>query len=295
MSAFEPRRAAPGAPARWLREAGALLLRRPLAWAACGAAVALGPALLGRALESGAVAPVPGTLLVVLCTDAWLVLACGLGVHVAALADEGEGAGELGPRLGDAARSLAAPVGLSLLLWGLVYAALVAVGAGAWPWLLELVRGAEIAPGQRAAAWLGALNIALAPIGGWFAAPLLAHANAPLPVAMELASKGVRLNARALWPLALAAAALWLVTVLWAIPALAPFGLGAALGLCLVPLSALLYVSYRDVFLGRGHNAPVRASAARSAEPAIQMRCGAPSIRRAAGRVVRHGTRATNR
>ena len=261
MGAFEPRRAAPGAALRWLREAGELLLRRPLAWTGTGLAIGLVPALVGDAVASGAISRVPGTLLVVLCADAWFALACGLGLHVAILADEGEGVGALPARLGAAWRALATPVWLSFLVWGLVYAVLVAVGASASPAILERLAGAETAPGQRAATLLGALNLGLAPVGGWFLTALLACAHAPLAEALELSQRAARLNARALWPLALGAAVLWTGFAWWAIGAFAPFGLGLALGLALVPLSALLWVSYREVFLGRGKNAPARSPA----------------------------------
>ncbi|WP_147305021.1 hypothetical protein [Alkalilimnicola ehrlichii] len=106
-------------------------------------------------------------------------------------------------------------------------------------------------------ALLGASLVAFAGIllglGAWFTLPLASLGGMPLVAASLLSFQACRLNARSLRFTSF----FLLLAVLFAV--LLSFGLASLL---LAPFfGAVLYVSYRDVFLGQAQNSPVLAVA----------------------------------
>jgi len=256
---FQPREVEWNAPWRWAREALALIARRPYAF---GLASLAGLLLFFAALQVDHV---------------WLRFAIVLLLPPLTLAGM--------VRLAEAAdRSLELPwirllptnaealqvLGLAALGYGLAFAAIVAAGGGP--------DGLEPGAAEAAQQWRDHLEAAVAAAGlplswvikavlfgasvaafcglsltlfAWFTLPLTQSGGVPLPLAIRLSFTAYRLNAHrlGLTSLALLAAAFGLV--------LLSFGLAALL---IAPFAgALMYVSYRDVFLGRTENAPALA------------------------------------
>jgi len=265
---LQPREVEWNAPWRWAREALALIARRPLAFLATSVAALL---LFGAALQ---------------VESPWLRLLIALALPPLALC------GLL--RLAEAAdRSLPLPwirllpgnaealqvLGLAALGYGLAFAAMLAAGGGVealearapqaarfWQDQLRAVLAATGLPSRWAIAGLlfgasiGAYSGLVLMLFSWFTLALTQNGGVPLPLAMRLSFDAYRLNARRLGLASLA--------VLVGVTMLVLISLGVAVVLMAPFVAALMYVSYRDVFLGRAENAPVRARAPLAAVPA---------------------------
>ncbi|ABM60971.1 hypothetical protein [Halorhodospira halophila] len=260
MSALGPRPTEPEAWQGWLREAAGLLVRRPAAFLGYTAGVAAALLLA----HSVAWAPLRGllTLLVV-------VLALVLFVRLALVADYNRDARPFYVLPGnlDGAVALTAGAGLfaaygalgPLLFWPLADS-LETVLTGVGLYEERLASGAPAPPPQEAFAigpvfvaggvWalaaVGALAGLLA-FGQWFLLPMVALHGAHPGMAMWMSVHAYAVNPvsmTGLLGLLLAAVGVVVLTVGW-------------LGVLLLPVfGAVLYTSYRDVFLARAENHP---------------------------------------
>ncbi len=260
MTALGPRPTEPEAWQNWLREAIGLLLRRPLAFLAYTAGVAV--ALL--IAHSVAWAPLRGmvTLLVV-------AVALVLFVRLALVADYNREARPLYVLPGNLDGAVALTVGAGLfaaygalgplLFWPLADSLEVALtGVGLYE--ERLASGAPAPPPQEAFAigpvfiaggfWALVLIAALAGLlafGQWFLLPMVALHGAHPGMAMWMSVRAYAGNPAPMagvLGLLLGAVAVVVLTAGW-------------LGILLLPLfGAVLYTSYRDVFLARSSNHP---------------------------------------
>lgn len=260
MTALGPRPTEPEAWQNWLREAIGLLLRRPLAFLAYTAGVAV--ALL--IAHSVAWAPLRGmvTLLVV-------AVALVLFVRLALVADYNREARPLYVLPGNLDGAVALTVGAGLfaaygalgplLFWPLADSLEVALtGVGLYE--ERLASGAPAPPPQEAFAigpvfiaggfWALVLIAALAGLlafGQWFLLPMVALHGAHPGMAMWMSVRAYAGNPvpmAGVLGLLLGAVAVVVLTAGW-------------LGILLLPLfGAVLYTSYRDVFLARSSNHP---------------------------------------
>jgi len=260
LSALGPRPTEPEAWQSWLREAFGLLMRRPLAFLAYTAGVA-GALLIAHSV---AWAPLRGmvTLLVV-------VLALVLFVRLALVADYNRDPRPLYVLPGNLDGAVALTVGAALfaaygalgplLFWPLadsleavligfgLYEERLASGAPAPPPQEAYVIGPVfVAGGVWALALLGALAGLLA-FGQWFLLPMVALHGAHPGMAMWMSVRAYAGNPvplTGMLGLLLGAVGVAVLTAGW-------------LGILLLPLfGAVLYTSYRDVFLSRSHNHP---------------------------------------
>jgi len=260
LTALGPRPTEPEAWQNWLREAIGLLLRRPLAFLAYTAGVAV--ALL--IAHSVAWAPLRGmvTLLVV-------AVALVLFVRLALVADYNREARPLYVLPGNLDGAVALTVGAGLfaaygalgplLFWPLADSLEVALtGVGLYE--ERLASGAPAPPPQEAFAigpvfiaggfWALVLIAALAGLlafGQWFLLPMVALHGAHPGMAMWMSVRAYAGNPAPMagvLGLLLGAVAVVVLTAGW-------------LGILLLPLfGAVLYTSYRDVFLARSSNHP---------------------------------------
>ncbi len=258
MTTLQPRQVDSQAPNRWLREALALMARRPLAYSLSSLALA---ALFFAAIQ---VDNLPLRLVSVLLLPP--LLTAGF-LRLAQAADRSQPflLSELLPSNAESLRVLA----IAVTGYCVIFAPLLLVAAGgevlAGQGVLDLHGRWEAGAADAAAAsglslglftqalLLGASLTAFAGLllglGAWFMLPLASFGSLSLVQACLLSLQACRLNAVQLRFSSFFA----LLAVLGAV--LASFGL---LSVLLAPLfGAVLYVSFRDVFLGRAQNVPV--------------------------------------
>ncbi|GEM_PF-1598453 len=270
MSALGPRPTEPEAWQRWVREAGALLLRRPGAFLGYTAAVAA--ALLAAHLVAWELLRALMTLLVV-------TVALVLFVRLALVVDHNRDArplyvvpGNLDSAVaitvaaglfaafGALSPALFSPLAASLegALTGLgLYEPRLETGAPAPPPMRALLIGPVLVVGGAwGAAALGAVTALLA-FGQWFLLPMVALHGAQPGMAMLLSVRAYAANPAAMTGLVgvlLVAVAVLVLSLGWLAVLLLPF------------FGGLLYTAYRDVFLARAHNHPPGAPVYTEAE-----------------------------
>lgn len=259
MSALGPREVEPDAWSEWAREAVRLLLYRP---ALTLVVLALVLAVF-YAVHLVEWAPVRHFTML-LC----LPLALMVFIRLAWYADHSRrplpsqllpGNGELLLSVGCAAAAMALHGGLATVTAPLadgfvdmvqqlgLWSPVRSDGLPAEPPFRHTLLGPILVPGGLfGAALLGQLLMLLA-FGQWFLLPMMALHNPPLPPAMGASARAYPLNPvpmMGVTGLVMLAAAVLLVSVGWVLIALLPF------------FGALLYVCYRDVFLGSESDAP---------------------------------------
>ncbi len=259
MSALGPRKVEPAAWQEWIGQAAELIQRRPLAWAGWTVAVVL----LHLVSQQVAWAPLRtlGTLAVV-------PLGLVLFLRLALVADYSKPArtGLVLPGNRDCLAALALAAVLSAL-HGTALLALQPVVAGfeqlvtqAGYWSPQLESGAPADPplshallgpvyvfGGLLGLTGGVLLLVLLALGQWFLLPMLVLHNAPVQPAAIVSAQGYSLNPVPMMGVSgalLIGIALVAVTLGWA-------------GVAVLPAAAaLMYVSYRDVYLGVDANRP---------------------------------------
>jgi hypothetical protein len=259
VPALGPRETEPNAWLRWIREGVGLLLRRP--WLVAGWSAA---SLLLFALAHGIGAgPVRVFVFFFLC-----VLGLTVFIRVAALADESKRkrVSELMPEnshcvlaVGVAAILLALVLGMQGTVESLVSGFRATVeGLGVWqpvdarglavaeP-LRQLLLGPVLVLGGLLGLALLSVVAVLLLLGQWFLLPMMVLHNPPLPPALVVSAKAYPLNPTPMLGLSgvvLIALAVTMLSLGW-------------VGLLLVPVfGAVMYTSYRDVFLSQADNAP---------------------------------------
>ncbi|ABI56943.1 hypothetical protein ACN2MM_08705 [Alkalilimnicola ehrlichii MLHE-1] len=259
MGALGPRQVEPDAWQGWVGQAAELIRRRPLAWLAWTAAVVLlhfvsQQATWGVLRTLGTLALAPLSLL--------------LFIRLALVADFSKPArgGLVLPGNRDCLIALAMAAILSAL-HGTALLALQPAVVGfeqlveqAGYWSPRLDTGEPAAPplshafmgpmyifGALLGLAGGVLLVMLLALGQWFLLPMLVLHNAPVYPAAVVSSQAYTINPVPMMGLA---------GVLLVAVALVPFSLGWA-GVLVAPAAgALMYVSYRDVFLGVEANRP---------------------------------------
>lgn len=261
MDALGPRQLEPDAWRRWIPEALALLLRQPGRWILWTAGIML---LAWVAQQSRWDWFRQGALL--------FLAPLGLTVYVriALFADYSQPA-RAGDFLPDN-RDCMLAIGLAAVLFALLglLAASWQPVAGAFEDLLvtsglydpvspeglpapPLLSHALLGPvlilgGLIGLALIGVLSLMLL-FGQWFLLPMLVLHRPPVPPALAASLQGCRLNpvpVSGMLGVLLFGLAAVLLSLGWLAPVLLPYA------------GALLYVAYRDVFLGRSENQPVR-------------------------------------
>ncbi|SEO44509.1 hypothetical protein [Aquisalimonas asiatica] len=259
MSALGPREVEPDAWGEWAREALRLLLHRP-ALTVVVLALVLVIFYAVHLVEWGPVR----VFLMLLC----LPLALMVFIRLAWYADHSRrpwpsqllpGNGELLLSVGCAAAAMALHGGLATVTAPLadgfvgmvqqlgLWSPVQADGLPAQPPLRHTLLGPVLVPGGLFGVALVGMLLMLLAFGQWFLLPMMALHNPPLPPAMAASARAYPLNPAPMMGvtgLLMLAAALLLVTVGWILIALLPF------------FGALLYVGYRDVFLGSESDAP---------------------------------------
>ncbi|WP_290647793.1 hypothetical protein [Aquisalimonas sp.] len=259
MSALGPREVEPEAWSEWVREAARLLLHRP---SYTGAVLAL---VLVVLYAVHLVEWIPARRFAML-----LCLPLGLMVFIrlAWFADHGRrarfaqlvpGEGELLLAIGCAAAAMALHGGLTAVIEPLLdgfrtvveqtglWSPVRADGMPADPPLRHTLLGPILVPGGLFGTGLVGMLLMLLAFGQWFLVPMMALHNPPLPPAMASSARAYALNPVPMMGITgvlMLAVGLLAVTVGWAFILLLPF------------FGALLYVGYRDVFLGRESDAP---------------------------------------
>lgn len=263
MNALEPREVEWNAPWHWAREALALMARRP---------VAFGLASLGALAVFFAAVQVDSLMArftIVLLLPPLSVLG------FMRLAEAADRSLELPPAAllpsnGDVARIL----GLGALGYALAFGVIMAVGGGPESVIADLQAGGTPLDGK----WKDYVALAVAAAGlplawvikatlfgasltafaglllvmfSWFTLPLIHFSGLGLVPATLLSVRAYRLNARRLGVASFA--------LLGAVVLVVVLSLGLAAMLIAPFIGAVLYVSFRDVFLGRRDNEPARA------------------------------------
>lgn len=246
MPTLEPRRVDSAAPRRWLRSAWQLMRRRPLDYTVGTALLILAFALL-IAGEAG-----PVTLMFALFAPP---VALGGFVRLAQCADTGRAFRwrELLPSNRETLHSvLLAAVGYSVVLAPLALLTLgfdPALSRGSDPGVMGAASlafpfAAVLLPGLSLLAYSGLLL----GMGAWFVLPISALMGSGMGQAALLSWRACRINASSLRFTGFGAMAGVTLGVLLS------FGVASVL---LAPLfGSVLYVSFREVFLGRAENSP---------------------------------------
>jgi len=254
---FEPRRVEANAPWRWAREAFGLIGRRPLSFGLLSVALL---ALFFAAFQ------VEQTLLRFLIALLLPPLGIGSFLRLAEAADQSRPVAltELLPTNGEALRVVL----IAALGYGLIFALIQAVsvsGLSMEPGTLADERWRNYA--DAAAAMLGLplamiikgvlFGTSLAAFSGlmlvlfvWFALPLIQLGKLTSTMALRLSWSAYRLNAHRI--------GLASVATLGAMVAVILLTLGLAAVLAAPFIGAMLYVSYREVFLGQAENSPAQ-------------------------------------
>ncbi|MCK8515596.1 hypothetical protein M0534_04540 [Methylonatrum kenyense] len=261
MDALGPRQLEPNAWRRWITEALALLVRRPLRWILWTAGILLLAWIAQQShwdwFRQGAllfIAPLSLTIYVRLALFADYsqpaqsgdflpdnrdcMLAVGLAAVVFAL---------LGLFAASWQPAVAAFQGM-MVEFGL-YEPISPEGLPASPLLAHARLGPVLLLGGLLGLALLAVMSLMLLFGQWFLLPMLVLHRPPVPPAFAASIQGCRLNPVPLSGM-LGVMLLGLAAVLLSLGWLAP--------LLLPYFGALLYVAYRDVFLGRSENQPVR-------------------------------------
>lgn len=262
MSALGPREVEPDAWGEWAREAVRLLLLRP---AGTAAVVAL-MLLVFYAVHLVEWMPVRR-----FATFLCLVIALMVFIRLAWFADHGRqarlaqllpGNGELLLAVGCAAAVMALHGALVTVIDPIaegfrelvenagLWSATGADGLQAEPPLRHTLLGPILVPGGTFGAALVGVLLTLLAFGQWFLVPMIVLHQPPLPPAMAMAARAYPLNPvpmTGITGMLLVTVGLIGVSAGWIFPLLLPF------------FGAVLYVSYRDVFLGRFSDAPEAA------------------------------------
>jgi hypothetical protein len=264
MNSLQPRQVETNAPLRWAREALGLIGRRPGAFALSGlAALVLFCAVLQ--IEQAVI-----RFIIVLIVPPALI---GGFIRMAEAADMSR---PLHPAAAlPTNREAVTALAVTAVGYGLIFAAILAMGVGTTGYGLPLEPGLLADPrwrdyvqtvasaiglpfvlvvksvlfGTSLAAFSGLLLVLFA----WFALPLMQLGNVRSLLALRLSMDAYRLNARRI--------GLSSVGVLAAMAAVVVLTLGVAAVLAAPFLGAMLYVSYREVFLGQAENSPAQAAA----------------------------------
>lgn len=259
MAALGPREVEPDAWNAWVREAFGLLASRPL----YTLGMLAGLSLVLAAVHWIAWFPVR-RFLMLLCSTLGLMVF----IRFAWYADKGRrcrpeqllpGNGDFVLALGCAAAVMALAGALSAMTAPLFEAFRTIVedlglwrpvgpdGLPAEPPLRQFLLGPILVPGLLVGGAVVSLLLVLLAFGQWFLLPMMVLHEPPLPPAAAMAARAYPLNPVPLMGLTgvlMIAGALLVATVGWVFFVLVPF------------FGALLYVSYRDVFLGEGADAP---------------------------------------
>lgn len=262
MPALGPRETEPDAWIRWHKEAVALLVRRPvpvIAWlAVCVVLFYIGNRTSWQPLRAASVLfLVPLSLMafirVAWCADysrragIWEITPtnrdCMLAIGVAAVLFAVGGA--LSPMLqsfADTFRELVEALGL--------YSPILADGDLAPDPLRYTLLGPFLVIGGVVGLAVSACLVFLIAFGQWFALPMLVLHQTPLPPSMASSARAYQINPVPM----LGLAGVMLITLLLVMATL------GWVSLVMIPFfGALLYTSYRDVFLGREENQPAAA------------------------------------
>lgn len=259
MNLFQPREVEMSAPWRWAREAIGLIGRRPLSFGLGSLAVL---ALFFTTLQ------VEQTMLRFIIVLIVPPVCLGGFLRLAEAADRSQPLAPAGllPTNREALRVL----GVAAIGYGLVFSLISAMSIGASSFGLELGVVADDRwrnYADAAATTLGLpltlviksvlFGISLAAFSGlllvlfmWFALPLIQLSNVQTMLALRLSISAYRLNAHRI--------GLASVATLAAMAMLILLTLGLAAILAAPFLGAMLYVSYRDVFLGQAENSPAQ-------------------------------------
>ncbi len=259
MSALGPREVEPDAWGEWVRES-ARLLAGQIAWVVAVLALTLVVFYAVHQLEW-----MPVRRFAMLLS---LPLALMVFIRLAWFADHGRrarvmqllpGNTELLLAVGCAATVMALHGALSVMLEPLTHGfqemverlglwrPLRADGMPAEPPLRHTLLGPILVPGGLFGSALVAMLLVLLAFGQWFLLPMVVLHNPPLPPAMAIGPRAYTMNPvpmLGVTGLLMITVGLLVVSAGWLFMALVPF------------LGALLYVSYRDVFLGKESDAP---------------------------------------
>lgn len=270
MTVFQPRQVEPRAPWRWVREAWGLIARRPMAF---GLASTVMFALFCAALQ---VEP-PALRFAV----ALLLPPLGLGtfIRLAQAADRSQPLPLAALLPGN--REVLQALGVAVVGYGLAFAVIAAMQAGGEAAGLALEPGqladqrwrdyvaavaselglplVVVARGVLFGCSLAAFSGLLLLLFAWFALPLSQLGSVRTWLALQLSVSAYRLNAHRIGLASVGALGLMALAVL--------LTLGLAAMLAAPFLGAMLYVSYREVFLGQAENSPLQiASGLRTAD-----------------------------
>lgn len=259
VNLFQPRRVEANAPWRWIREAFSLMGRRP---AAFGLTSLVMLALFFAVLQ------VEQTWLRFLIVLVVPPLSVGSCLRLAEAADQSRpcSIAELLPSNGDVLRVVL----IAALGYGFAFALIMAAGLQGWdsePGMLaderwrDYVAAAATTLGLPLALVVKSVlyGISLAAFSGlllvllvWFILPLMQLGKLPPLLALRLSFSAYRLNAHRIGLASVATLAAMVVLVL--------LTLGLAAVLAAPFIGTMLYVSYREVFLGQAENSPAQAA-----------------------------------
>ncbi|MEX0732719.1 MAG: hypothetical protein WED00_00495 [Aquisalimonadaceae bacterium] len=259
MPALGPRETDPDAWISWLKEALGLLRRRPLAWlcwlAVCLCLLYVGHRASWAPLRTASLFFLMPMSLVVFIRLAWCAdysrparltdllptnRDCGLAIGI--------GAGLFAVLTAFSAMLAPLADGLEHVLTALgLYREVLDDGLPAPPALRHTMLGPVLVAGVLLGAAVFACLALLLAFGQWFAIPMLVLHQTPLPPSMAVSIRAYMLNPVPMVGLAgvvMISVGLVALSMGWIALAMMPF------------YGALLYTSYRDVFLGREESEP---------------------------------------
>lgn len=264
MPALGPRETEPDAWISWLQESVLLLRRRPLAWlgwlAVCLLLLYVGHRATWAPLRALSLFFLMPMSLIIFIRLAWCAdyskparlpdllptnRDCGLAIGM------GAGLYAIVTAFGTMLVPMAQLFGELVTSLGL-YREILTDGLPAPPPLRYTLLGPILVPGILLGLAVCACLTLLLAFGQWFALPMLVLHQTPLPPSMAISARAYTLNPVPMVGLA----GVLLISV-----ALAVLGLGW-IALVMMPFyGALLYTSYRDVFLGREASEPAQVVA----------------------------------
>jgi len=264
MTALGPRDVEPEAWIGWHREAVGLLLRRPaamLGWLALCLGVHFAAHLaIYDVVRTASLLFLMPLMLMLFVRFAW----CADYSRPAGIYDLLPGNHDCGIAIGIGAVMLimlsAFDVVLAAMAQGFtelvkelgLYREILADGTAAPPPLRYTVMGPILVAGLQLGLLISACLVLLLAFGQWFALPMLVLHQSPLAPSMAMSARAYPMNPVPMMGLAgslVIGTVLVVLTLGW-------------LGLMLAPYyGAMLYTSYRDVFLGRNASEPARAPA----------------------------------
>lgn len=260
MNLLQPREVETNAPWRWAKEAMGLISRRPMSFG-FGSLVVLILFFATLQVEQSILRFIIVLVVPPVCLGGFL--------RLAEAADQSQPLSPVGllPTNREALRTL----GVAAIGYGLVFSLISAMSAGASSMGLDPGMMADERWRDYAYATASALGLPLALVIKsvlfgislaafsslllvlfiWFALPLTQLSNVQALLALRLSISAYRLNAHRI--------GLASVATLAAMAMLILFTLGLAAILAAPFIGAMLYVSYRDVFLGQAENSPAQS------------------------------------